>query len=150
MNKRFSGSSSTSFGKNNKLNKRESRKKTKKFERTLKLSPDSTLMIKHGMNVKNVTVTAKTTDGKRFQVKFKVKDNNNVEILNKGDQNIKFTITEVAADAKKSFWNEFAQYGTRFLMSVRSFSVKYRTTRQLSGASHRYITPSLHLGILSS
>lgn len=132
VNKRFSGSSSTSFGKNNKLNKRESRKKTKKFERTLKLSPDSTLMIKHGMNVKNVTVTAKTTDGKRFQVKFKVKDNNNVEILNKGDQNIKFTITEVAADAKKSFWNEFAQYGTRFLMSVRSFSVKYRTTRQLS------------------
>ena len=132
VNKRFSGSSSTSFGKNNKLNKRESRKKTKKFERTLKLSPDSTLMIKHGMNVKNVTVTAKTTDGKRFQVKFKVKDNNNVEILNKGDQNIKFTITEVPADAKKSFWNEFAQYGTRFLMSVRSFSVKYRTTRQLS------------------
>ena len=65
-------------------------------------------------------------------MKYKVKDNNNVEILNKGDQNIKFTIVEVPADAKKTFWNEFAQYSTRFLMSVRSFNVKFRNTRQLS------------------
>ena len=102
------------------------------MERTLKLNPDSTLVIKHSLNVKNVTVTARTTDGKRFQVKYKVKDNNNVEILNKGDQNIKFTIVEVLANAKKTFWSEFAQYSTRFLMSVRSFNVKFRNTRQLS------------------
>ena len=55
-----------------------------------------------------------------------------MEILNKGDQNIKFTIVEVLADTKKTFWSEFAQYSTRFLMSVRSFNVKFRNTRQLS------------------
>lgn len=134
VNKRFSSSSSfNSWGRNNSTtSRRTQKKKPKKLERTLKLNPDSTLVIKHSLNVKNVTVTARTTDGKRFQVKYKVKDNNNVEILNKGDQNIKFTIVEVLADAKKTFWSEFAQYSTRFLMSVRSFNVKFRNTRQLS------------------
>ena len=82
--------------------------------------------------LKKAAYNINVPDGKRFQVKYKVKDNNNVEILNKGDQNIKFTIVEVLADAKKTFWSEFAQYSTRFLMSVRSFNVKFRNTRQLS------------------
>ena len=130
VNKRFS--SSGGFNRNQPGGKRTSAKKPKKFDRTYKLQPDSTFVIKHNMNVKNLRVTATTTDGKRYPIKYKVKDNNNIEILSKGDENVKITITEIPAKEKKGFMYEFAQYSTRLLMSVRSFSVKFSNTRQMS------------------
>ncbi len=105
--------------------------RVKKFNRTYKLSPDSSLIIKHNLNVKNVKVVATTTDGKRFPIKFKVKDNNNIEILTRGDKNVKFEIIELVKD-NKNFWTEAAQYATRFAMMVRNVTVRWRYTRSLS------------------
>ena len=42
-------------------------RKPKKFERTFKLNPDTTFIIKHNLRNKKVKVTAKTTDGKPDQ-----------------------------------------------------------------------------------
>lgn len=123
VNKRFSSSPT---------NKREAKKpKPKKFNRTFKLSPDSAIVIKHNMNVKNVKVTATTTDDKPFPIKFKVKDMNNVEILTLGEENLKFTVTEVQKTHQGFLW-ELGQYSSRVAMSVRNVSVKFRNTRQLS------------------
>ncbi len=130
VNKRFSNSGSKRQGQNQ--NSKEPKKKPKKFDRTFKLSNDSSIVISHNMNVDKVRVTATTTDGKRFPVKFKVKDKNSIEIENRGDQNIKFVITEIQKIEKKTFLDEFAQYAARFVMSTRSVSVRFRNTRQLS------------------
>ena len=124
VNKRFSGSGSD--------NKRDPKKpKPKKFNRTFKLNPDSSTVIKHNMNVKEVKVTATTTKNKPFPVEFKKVDDNTVEILTHGDENIKFTITEVQKEHSGFLW-ELGQYATRLLMSVRSVNVRIRNTRQLN------------------
>ena len=123
VNKRFSGSSSN--------NNTKTKVKPKKFNRTFKLNPDSSTVIKHSMNVKNVKVTATTTNNKPFPVQFKVVDNNTVEILTRGEDNIKFTVTEVQKEHGGFLW-ELGQYAARFAMSIRNVSVKWRNTQQLS------------------
>ncbi|MBR6284410.1 MAG: cell surface protein SprA, partial [Muribaculaceae bacterium] len=64
-------------------------------------------------------------------VEFKKVDDNTVEILTHGDENIKFTITEVQKEHSGFLW-ELGQYATRLLMSVRSVNVRIRNTRQLN------------------
>ncbi len=125
VNKRFSSTANN--------NKKKTNTKLKKFQRTYKLvsDSDSVLVIKHNLNVKKIKVSASTTDNKPFKVDYKIRDNNNVEILTRGDKSIKFVITEDNTE-KKSFWSEFAQYSTRALMSVKNVKVTYRNTRSLS------------------
>ncbi|MDE6394986.1 MAG: cell surface protein SprA, partial [Duncaniella sp.] len=70
-------------------------------------------------------------DGKPFKVTHRVVDANSIEILTKGDNNLKFTITENKKDSK-SFGRELAEYTTRLLMSPRNVSLRWRNTRTLS------------------
>ena len=128
VQKRFSSSGGNRNGKDTKTEK----KKAKKFDRTFQLSADTTTTVKHNMNVKKVRVTATTIDGKRYNVKYNVKDNNNIEILNRDSTSIKVTVTEVQGGDKKNFGTEFAQYLTRLLISVKSVNVKWRQTQSLS------------------
>ena len=126
VDKRFKGGSN-----NNSRNKKDAKdRKTKKFTRSYKLKTDTTLTVKHNMNLKKIKVTATTADDKPFALHYKTIDNNTIEILDTVDQNIKLTIVEIPP--KKNFMTEFAQYATRFLMSVRNVSVKFRDTRSLS------------------
>lgn len=129
VNKRFSSSGG---GAGNRGKDKKTAKKAKKFDRTFQLSADTTTMVKHNMNVKKVRVTATTVDGKRYPVKFDIKDNNNIEILNRDNTSIKVTVTEVMASDKKNFGTELAQYLTRLAMSVRSVNVKWRNIQSLS------------------
>ena len=108
------------------------REKPKKFNRTIKLNPDSATVINHKMGVKNVKVTATTADDQPFKVEYKVKDKDNVEILTLGTENLKFTITEVQKEERKNFLTEAAQYTTRVLMSVRSVNVRLKKTTSLN------------------
>ena len=108
------------------------KEKPKKFNRTLKLNPDSSTVINHKLGVKNVKVTATTTDDQPFKIEYKVKDKDNVEIKTLGEENLKFTITEVQKEETKNFLTEAAQYATRLLMSVRSVNVNYKYTTTLS------------------
>lgn len=130
VNKRFDGGGSSGRGKAR--GKGASKKeKAKRFERTIKLSEDTTTVINHNLKAKKVRVTA-TVNGKAFPVKSKQVDENTLEILTKGNQNVKFTVIEVKEQPKKNFWTEAAQYTARLLMSPRTFSVKWRQTRSLS------------------
>ena len=105
-------------------------KKPKKFERTYKLQPDTTLNIRHNLRNKKVKIVATTVDGKPFPVKTQVVDANNVLVLTKGDTNVKFTITEILKE-DKPFMKEFAAYAIRFVMSPRSMSVRWRKSQGL-------------------
>lgn len=106
-------------------------KKPKKFERTYKLREDTTLTIKHNLRTSKVKVTGVTTQGKPFVFKSRVVDNNNVEILTKGKENVKFTVLEVLKD-ERSTWQNIGEYALRFISSPRNVSVRYRNTRSLS------------------
>ena len=107
-------------------------RKPKRFEKAFALKPDTTLVIKHNLRTKKVKVTAVTADGnKPFAVKTKIIDANNVEILTRGDQNIKFTVLELLKD-EKSLMREIGEYATRLVMSPRNVSVRYRNTRTMS------------------
>lgn len=106
-------------------------KKPKKYERTFKLLKDTTLTIRHNLRNKKVKVTAQTTDGKPFAVRTEVVDANSIRVLTRGDKNIKFSITEILKD-EKTIWREIGEYATRFAMSTRSVSVRYRNSSGLT------------------
>ena len=122
VNKRFASSTRRNT---------QSNKKPKKFERTFKLLPDTTLTIKHNLRNKKVKVTGKTTAGKPVAIKMEVVDANTIKVLNRGDENVKFTVVEILKD-EKSTWQNIGEYATRFIMMPRSLSVKYRKTNTLS------------------
>ena len=105
-------------------------KKPKRFERTIMLKEDTTVIVKHNLRTKKVKVTA-TISGKPFAVKTKVVDDNNIEVLSRGKQNIKLVIVENNKE-EKNFWKEAAQYATRFGMMVRNVSIRYKNTKSLS------------------
>lgn len=106
-------------------------RKPRKFERTYELLPDTTLVIKHNLRTKKVKVVAVTQDGKPFAVKTRPVDNNSVEVLSRGTENLKFTITEILKE-EKSLWRNVGEYALRFVTSPRNVSVRYRNTRSLS------------------
>ena len=105
-------------------------KKPKRFERTIMLKEDTTVMVRHNLRTKKLKITA-TADGKPFVVETRVVDDNNIEVLNRGKQNIKLVVIENNKE-KKNFWSEAAQYATRFGMMVRNVSIRYKNTKSLS------------------
>jgi cell surface protein SprA len=113
-------------------NKKNATKKAKKFERTYKLLPDTTLTIKHNLRTQKVKVVATTTKGQPFEVQTKVVDANTITVLTHGDQNIKFTITEKIEEEKKSTLRNLAEYTTRLIISPRSVSVRYKKTNSMT------------------
>lgn len=106
-------------------------KKARKFERTYRLSPDTTLVIRHNLRNRKVKVTATRTDGTPVPVRFEAKDANSVEILTRSDDNLKFTIVEILKD-ERSLARNIGEYALRFVLSPRNVSVRYRNTRSLS------------------
>ncbi len=107
------------------------KKKARKFERTYQLKPDTTLVIKHNLRTKKIKISAQTDEGKPFPIKTKPLDNNSIEVLTRGESNIKFTIVEILKD-EKSLARNIGEYALRFLMSPRNVSVRYRNTRTTS------------------
>ncbi len=105
--------------------------KPRKFERTMMLKEDTTLTIKHNLRTKNVKVAATTTEGKPMKVRTRVVDNNTIEVLDRGKENLKFTITEILK-VKKPLGRDIAEYALRFVTSPRSFSIRYRNTRTMT------------------
>lgn len=106
-------------------------KKPRKFERNFTLKPDTSVVIKHNLKAAEVKVRATTLDGKPFAVRTRKIDDTSVEVLTRGDQNLKFTVTEVLK-VKKNFWKEVGDYSLRLIMSPRNVSFRYRRTRSLS------------------
>lgn len=113
------------FSNNNRQSSRP--KKPKKYQRTFQLK-DTLVEVKHNLRTKKVLVSATTMEGKPFAIKTKVVDENKLQILTKGTQNIKLTVTEDLKE-DKNFWKEVGDHAARFGMMVRNGSFKYRNTR---------------------
>lgn len=124
VNKRFSSASS---GRKLGSTKRE---RPKKFERAITLTPDTSTIIKHNLKTKNVKVVAREGT-KPVRLKTKVIDDNTIEVLDRGKQSLKVTITEVKKE-EKNIWKEIADHSVRFLMMPRNVSMKYRRSNSMS------------------
>ncbi|MGI6218367.1 MAG: cell surface protein SprA [Bacteroidaceae bacterium] len=133
-NKKFSSSSSrrvTDTSASKKKKGDEEKKEEKKFEKEIKLLPDSNVVVSHGQNSKNPRVTALLPSGKRFPIKYKVKDKNKIEILTHDTVSVKLTVRPGKKPEERS-WYKPAQYAARFAMLVRSLSFTYRNTRSMT------------------
>lgn len=106
-------------------------RKGRKFERAYALKPDTTLTIRHNLRTTKVKVSATTPDGKPIRITHRVKDANNVEITTFGNQNLRFTVTEVINE-DRSIWMNVAEYAARAIMSPRSAAIRFRSTKSLS------------------
>lgn len=106
-------------------------KRAKRFERTFSLKPDTSIVIRHNLRNNKVKVTATKTDGTPVPVRFRVVDQNNVEITTHGTDNLKFTVIEVLKD-ERSLWRNIGEYALRFVLSPRNISVRYKNQRSMS------------------
>lgn len=102
------------------------------YQREIALTPDTAITVTHNKKSKRLIVTAKTADGKPYDIKYKILDNNKIQIKTKDDSvKIKLSVT-AKQPLDKQWWYSPAQYMARALMSVRSISVVYRNQYSMS------------------
>ena len=134
VNKKFSGSASNASAKkrvNGKLAAVADKDKKKAFEKEITLQADTTQVIQHNQKTKKLRVTAIRQDGTRYPVRFKVIDQNKIEILTQDTVKLKLTVAPKAPKEDKPAF-KFAQASARFLMMLRNVSVSYRNTYNLA------------------
>ncbi len=102
----------------------------KKYEGSIKLNTDSATVVRHQLNNKRLRITARTENGKLYEVKFKAVDNNSIRINNKDSVNLKLTISQLPP-LEETTWYKVAQVATRGLMMVRTVSFSYNQTNGL-------------------
>ena len=103
------------------------------FEKEITLLPDTTLTIKHGKNSKRLIVSAKTEDGKVYNLKYKKVDNNRIKITSKVDTAMKLKLSVLPkAPLEEKGWYKTMQAVARVAMMVRNINFTYRNTYQLT------------------
>ena len=108
-------------------------KNKKGFEKEIEIKPDTTITVTHGKKSKRLIVTAKTKDGKPYQLKYKVVDDNKIKITNKVDSAMKVKVTVAAKEPlEDKKWYKTAQCVARGLMMVRNVSFTYRNQYSMS------------------
>ncbi len=129
INKRFSTSAGARMS--NRNNKDKTKEKEKKFERAFTLQPDTSTFVTHNLKTKKIRFSA-VVNGQPRKLKYKVIDENTVEILDRGTQNVKVTVREDKKAEKKNFATELAEHSLRFLMMPRSLSFRWRSSHSLN------------------
>ena len=101
--------------------------KKKAFEKEVTLAPDTTIKVNHAKHTKRIIVSAKTADGKAFDIKYRRADANSIVILNKVDSATKIKVSVLAKEPlEDKTWYKTAQSVARVLMMVRNVSLSYR------------------------
>ncbi len=106
-------------------------KNQQSFMKEVKLKADTTQVLKHDKKTKRIMVSARTADGRAYKIKYKVKDQNTIEILNLDTATIMVTV-KAKAPADKQWWYNPAQHAARLLMMIRNVSINYRSNQAMS------------------
>ena len=96
------------------------------YQREITLKPDTTVTVAHNKKSKRLIVTARTKDGKPYDVKYKVIDENKILIKSKDTVDIKLSVVP-KTPLEKEWWYKPAQSAARLLMMVRSVNVSFRS-----------------------
>ena len=108
-------------------------KNKKGFEKEITLLPETLMKIKHGKNSKRLIVSAKTEDGKPFQLKYRKIDNNTIGIKSRLDSALKLKITVTPKEPlDNKGWYKTMQTIARTLMMVRNVSLSYSNQYSMS------------------
>ena len=95
------------------------------YQREITLSPDTTITVAHNKKSKRLRVTAKTKDGKSYNLKYKVIDENKILVKSKDTVDIKLSVM-VKPPLDNKWWYKSAQSAARLLMMVRNINISYR------------------------
>ncbi len=117
------------FASNKKQKSSKTRKpkieKPKPFNKEIRLKRDTTVTLAHNLKNKKIEVTARTKDGEKYKLKYKVLDENKILIKNLDSISIKVTVIAQAKSSERSKFAMAMQYPTRVLMMLRSASINY-------------------------
>lgn len=102
-------------------------RKPVELEREVTLSPDSGVIVHHGMLTKKLHVRARGADGKVYAIKFKPIDYARIRILNKDTAHLKL-ILKPGPPPTEDFFFKTAQHLTRFAMMVRRVNIQFSKT----------------------
>lgn len=101
------------------------------WQKEITLAADSSTIVNHGKKAKKLIVSARTKDGKKYELKYKVLDNNRIRIDNRDTVQLMLSVTpKPTAESQK--WYKPAQSVARFLMMVRSIDISYRDQYAMS------------------
>lgn len=101
------------------------------YQREITLKPDTVTTVTHGKKSKRLVVTARTKDGRPYDVKFKVVDDNKIIIKNLDTVQIKLSVMP-KKPYDEYWWYKPAQAASRFLMMIRSIGISYRTQQAMA------------------
>lgn len=141
-NERFKKAATTQKSNKRKSNKNDKDKNNNKEEKILPknqnawqkevtLAADSAIIVNHGKKSKKVNVVARTKDGKRYNLEYKVLDDNRIRIKNRDTLQLMLSITP-KRPSDNQWWYKPAQSAARFLMMVRSVGISYRQNYAMS------------------
>ena len=101
-------------------------KQKNSYQREITLKLDTTTVVAHNKNSKRLIVTARTKEGKPYEVKYKVIDQNKILIKNR--DTVQLMLSVVPKDPlENQWWYKPAQTAARLLMMVRSVNISYRS-----------------------
>ena len=103
----------------------------KPFEKEIQLRQDTTLEVSHNLRNKRIRVQALREDGSRYPIKYKVKNQNKIEITTKDSVKLKIKIIP-GKKAEDTQWYNIMQYVARTAMMVRNISISYRNSFNMS------------------
>lgn len=95
------------------------------YQREITLKSDTTITVAHNKNSKRLVVSARTKDGKPYDLKYKIIDRNKILIKNLDTVQLKLSVT-AKAPLENQVWYKPAQSVARLLMMVRSINVSCR------------------------
>lgn len=120
VNQKFASNRSTN-------RQREQKRKPVQLEREVTLSPDSGVIVQHGLLTKKLNISARGADGKVYSIKFKPVDFARVRILNKDTVRLKLIIKPGPPPTEDLFYKT-VQHLTRFAMMVRRVNIQFTQT----------------------
>ncbi len=100
------------------------KKAVKDYDRELTLAKGDTIIVKHRLNDKRVRVTA-TVDGKKYKLKYKVVDANNIQVI--GKENVKVAVN-VQTGGDDPAANVALDVTARVFMLLRNVTFNYAQT----------------------
>ena len=109
-------------------NKKE---KEKFFQKEIVLLTDTTVTVQHNQRSKKLRVIAIRPDGTRYPIRYKVIDNNKIEVLSQDTLRLKVKVIPKKRSEEQG-WYKALEFGTRFLMMVRNVSVTYNNKYNMS------------------
>ena len=99
---------------------------TNKYNREITLKPDTTQIVSHNKNSKRLIVTARTKEGKPYDIKYKVVDANKILIKSLDTTTVMLSVVP-KTPYEEMWWYKPAQHAARLLMMLRSVNVNFRS-----------------------